>query len=307
MILVVLQVLVPLLLIGSLAFPGRSRLVKAVQIVAVGLYILLAHLAGLWLIAPWWTAWVLWGLFGIASIIGWRRTRPAKPAGLMMNSALAVWGSAALGLGWLALSAFEGRRPPDGPVVNLASPLPSGQYLVVSGGSRPLINAHLETLHPQTARQASYRGQSYGVDIVGLRPGGRTSDGWQPREPQRHAIFGIPVLAPCAGTVISTLDNRRDMPVPLRDPEVMTGNHVVLRCGGAQVVLAHLQRGSVEVPVGQEVRIGERLGKVGNSGNSDAPHLHIHAQRPGSSAALFAADPLPIRLDGRYLVRGDRL
>ena len=50
-----------------------------------------------------------------------------------------------------------------------------------------------------------------------------------------------------------------------------------------------------------------KLGEVGNSGNSDEPHLHVHAQRPGRPWDLFTADPLPVRFDGRYLVRNDRV
>ncbi|MCU0571003.1 MAG: M23 family metallopeptidase [Oculatellaceae cyanobacterium Prado106] len=55
------------------------------------------------------------------------------------------------------------------------------------------------------------------------------------------------------------------------------------------------------------VKVGDRIAEVGNSGASDEPHLHIHAQRPGASAAPFSGDPLPIRLNGRYLIRGDRV
>jgi hypothetical protein len=47
--------------------------------------------------------------------------------------------------------------------------------------------------------------------------------------------------------------------------------------------------------------------KVGNSGNTGEPHLHIHAQRPGPPGAPWSGDPLPIRFDGRFLVRGERV
>ena len=53
---------------------------------------------------------------------------------------------------------------------------------------------------------------------------------------------------------------------------------------------------------------GEPLGEVGNSGASTEPHLHIHAQRPAPDGAPPISDaPLALRIDGRFLVRGDRL
>ena len=42
------------------------------------------------------------------------------------------------------------------------------------------------------------------------------------------------------------------------------------------VMFAHLKEGSVEVEVGQVVSRGQVLGHLGNTGNSGAPHLHMH-------------------------------
>jgi murein DD-endopeptidase MepM/ murein hydrolase activator NlpD len=39
-----------------------------------------------------------------------------------------------------------------------------------------------------------------------------------------------------------------------------------------------LQRGSIRVEPGQRVRAGDTIGKVGNSGNSSEPHVHLHLQ-----------------------------
>ena len=53
---------------------------------------------------------------------------------------------------------------------------------------------------------------------------------------------------------------------------------------------------------------GAVIGLVGNSGNSHEPHLHVHAQRPAAAGEEpFSGDPLPMRFDGRYLVRNDRV
>ena len=87
----------------------------------------------------------------------------------------------------------------------------------------------------------------------------------------------------------------------------MPSNHVILECGGVWVIMGHLQRGSVVASTGQVVEPGEALGRVGNSGNTGEPHLHVHAQRPGSTSAPLSGDPVPVRFGGRYLVRNDRI
>ncbi|MNG09180.1 Murein DD-endopeptidase MepM [compost metagenome] len=44
-------------------------------------------------------------------------------------------------------------------------------------------------------------------------------------------------------------------------------------------VYLHLMRGSVQVREGQQVAIGERIARSGNTGNSTGPHLHFVIQR----------------------------
>ena len=57
------------------------------------------------------------------------------------------------------------------------------------------------------------------------------------------------------------------------------------------ITYAHLIPGSIPVKVGDKVNTGDVLGKIGNSGNSREPHLHIHAcNRP----SVLACDGLPI-------------
>jgi murein DD-endopeptidase MepM/ murein hydrolase activator NlpD len=79
----------------------------------------------------------------------------------------------------------------------------------------------------------------------------------------------------------------------------MAGNHVVLDIGGGRYVLyGHLALGSLRVRVGDDVRRGQVLGHVGDSGNSDAPHLHLQVQnRPTFDIEDRALRTYPFVLD----------
>jgi hypothetical protein len=95
-----------------------------------------------------------------------------------------------------------------------------------------------------------------------------------------YTIYGREILAVADGTVVSS---RNDLPeqMPGALPAGMTvaeadGNFVVLDIGGSYVLYAHMQPGSVTVKAGATVKRGDVLGKVGNTGNSQAPHLHLH-------------------------------
>ena len=305
------QFAAPLILIGWLVWmPARSRLGFVVQVFSSTAALAAMALQGIWLLPPWWAPFVFAILLAAAAGMGWRRVRP-------FSSALPVtWGA------WIVLFFFvvlgtvstygtvialQSRIAPATGVVNLAFPLEPGRYLIVNGGSNSSTNAHLETLNVEVPRYAAWRGQSYGVDIVALDGLGLRARGVQPTDPRAYRIYGAQVLAPCTGQVIVAVDGIPDMEVPKVDRDHMAGNHVLLRCAEADVLLGHLQPGSVQVQVGANVAVGDWLGLVGNSGNTGEPHLHIHAQGMGPAEAPLSGEPRPIRLNGRFVVRGDRI
>ena len=305
-----IQFAAPLILIGWLArMPARSRLGCVVQVFTSFAALAVMTLQGIWLLPPWWAPFVFAATLGFAAWLGWRRVRP-------FSSALPVtWGA------WIALVFFIvlgaasiygtiiallSRIVPAG-VVNLAFPLQPGRYLVVNGGSNSSTNAHLETLNAAVSRYRAWRGQSYGVDLVALDGFGLRAHGVQPSDPRAYFIFGARVLAPCAGEVILAVDGLPNMQVPQVDRDHLAGNHVLLRCVAADVLLGHLQPGSVQVDVGAKVAVGDWLGLVGNSGNTGEPHLHIHAQGRGSSDAPLSGEPRHIAFNGHFPVRGDRI
>ena len=204
------------------------------------------------------------------------------------------------------MRALAGRAQQAGTTVELAFPLKSGTYLVVNGGSNIKVNGHLMTLDASMARFAPYRGQSYGVDVVKLNEWGFRANGLLPPEPNQYNIYGVAVYAPCAGQVIAAIDGLPDMQVPQTDRQYMAGNHVLLRCNDADVLLGHFKPGSLKVRMGDAVTVGQAVGAVGNTGNTSEPHLHIHAQQRGTVSEPLSGDPLPVRFDGRFLVRNDR-
>jgi murein DD-endopeptidase MepM/ murein hydrolase activator NlpD len=221
---------------------------------------------------------------------------------------LIVVGSFAVVASGLSGLAIAGRYLPDGLVVDLHCPFQSGVYLVVNGGSQPVVNAHMATLEP-TPRFVPWRGQSYGVDLVRLDSFGRRASGFASSDPADYHIHGQLVTAPCAGTVVSVASDRPDMTVAIRDPDrsKLAGNHVLIACGGIEVLLAHLLRDSLRVTLGSEVTVGEPLGLVGNSGNTDEPHLHLSAQRRSVAEPFIGGTPVWLTIEGRFLVRNDRL
>jgi hypothetical protein len=306
-----IQFAAPLILIGWLAWgPARSGLGFVVQVFGSFAALAVLALQGIWLLPPWWAPFVFAAALGVAAWLGWRRIRPFASALPLTWDAWIVPGLfVALGAAstYGTVIALRSRTSPAVGVVNLAFPLEPGRYLVVNGGSNSSTNAHLETLDAGVPRYRAWRGQSYGVDLVALDGFGLRARGVQPADPRAYVIYGARVLAPCAGQVVIAVDGLPDMQVPEVDRDHLAGNQVLLRCAEADVLLGHLQPSSVRVQAGANVALGDWLGSVGNSGNTGEPHLHIHAQGPGSTGAPLGGDPQPIQFNGRLPVRGDRI
>ncbi|MEO8545750.1 MAG: peptidoglycan DD-metalloendopeptidase family protein [Burkholderiaceae bacterium] len=305
------QAAVPLALILWMALASpRSTSGFCIQLAASAASLWAAAWLGIWLVPPWWAPWGFGAGLLAAAWLGLRQRRPfASP----WPRTLGAWVVAALftALGVASaygiVTAWHSRTPAPLPLVNLVFPLGPGHYLVVNGGSDSSTNAHIETLDGSESRFRHWRGQSYGIDLVQIDGLGLRAKGLQPADPRAYRIYGALVLAPCAGRVVLAVDGLPDMQVPQMDRAHMAGNHVLLRCEQADVLLGHLSPGSVRVRVGDAVAAGVWLGSVGNSGNTGEPHLHVHAQRPGPVGAPLGGDPLPILFNGRFPVRGNRI
>lgn len=98
-----------------------------------------------------------------------------------------------------------------------------------------------------------------------------------------NAAFGKSVYSPVAGTV-AVVDNSipdfTNNSSGNANNNYGWGNQVVIRdkASGKYVRMNHLQQYSVAVKEGQSVSVGQFLARVGQSGYSTSPHLHLQAQ-----------------------------
>jgi hypothetical protein len=301
-----LQLVLPVALLLWLAF-GRPKTAIAwlLRVLLVTCYLLATGVAGMWLVLPWYTP-VIYGIALLGALIHSlpHYTIPLKPVGSKGWLAVLLFGALVAILGGLSVSVLNARRVPAD-AIDLHFPLKNGSYLVVNGGRNELINAHLQTLKGERFRP--WRGQSFGIDIVKIGGLGLRASGVLPNDPSAYAIYGEPLYAPCSGGVVSAVDGAPEMRPPQADRQHMAGNHVILSCDAVWVLLGHMQRGSLLVRTGDKVHVGQQLGRVGNSGNTGEPHLHIHVQSPGTTAAPVSGDPLPLRFGDRYPVRNTRI
>lgn len=112
---------------------------------------------------------------------------------------------------------------------------------------------------------------------------------------KNYYCWGKAIYAPCNGIVVKTENNydenmRTNLFGDLRnacknarwldigndDIQKIAGNYVIIKhTENVYVALCHLQKGSLQVSVGQSITTGKMIGKIGHSGNSFQPHLHF--------------------------------
>ncbi|HSM81972.1 MAG TPA: M23 family metallopeptidase [Nodosilinea sp.] len=273
----------------------KSKLEWLLTTLTVLFYSVHIFLVGRWDFFGYFLRFVLGGAF---LVVTFRSLKKLKP--LPVYPARNLGSYVSLGISSLIALLFLGALVayiPNGYVlrgesVELFFPLGNGTYYVGHGGSSPVLNHH----HVNAA-------QRYALDIVKLNRFGTRATGLYPSSLPSYTIFAEPLYSPCDGTVTEAVGDLSDLTPPESDGENLAGNHVLMQCPGADVVLAHLQRGSLLVQPGDNVRAGDAIARIGNSGNITEPHLHIHARKPNPGATLLEGEGLLITFDGRFLVR----
>jgi murein DD-endopeptidase MepM/ murein hydrolase activator NlpD len=186
------------------------------------------------------------------------------------------------------------RTDPRPPTV-ISAPLSGAGWVNVNGCCNDPTSPHRETLLASDGDWVTP--ELFAIDWI-REVDGRFYSGDGTRNTD-WVGFGEPIHAVADGTVVLTRDGLPDIPPMtknpgLRTPEDYAGNNVIVAIGhGRYAVFDHLVRGSVRVRRGQRVRAGQVVGKLGNSGNTDGPHLHFGIEaRPDS-----LAQGLPFEID----------
>jgi hypothetical protein len=176
----------------------------------------------------------------------------------------------------------------------LGPPLKGEGYIAADGCCDAV--RHTRAILPVNG--GSYLAQRYAIDYEQVDADQRIYVGDR-LDPRSYHIFGDEALAVADATVVETMDGLPEQVpgtypagIPITEAD---GNFVVLDIGdGFYVNYAHLQPGSVRVKRGDTVRKGGVLGLVGNTGNSVAPHLHLHVM---DAPSAIVAQGLPYLID----------
>jgi hypothetical protein len=106
---------------------------------------------------------------------------------------------------------------------------------------------------------------------------------------------GVNVVAAAAGRVTGVRDGMADVSVKTIERSTIAGREcgngvVVTHENGLTTQYCHMAKGSITVRAGSQVSIGQTLGRVGLSGNTEYPHLHFTVRRGSQIVDPFAPD-----------------
>ncbi len=142
--------------------------------------------------------------------------------------------------------------------------------------------------------------ERFAIDWMRLGPDGRLFRD-KGNSNTDYYSYGEEVLAVADGKISDLKNDLPDnMGSSLRSARKVTlenivGNYIIIDLGKERYALyAHLKAGSLKVKLGDQVQRGEVIALLGNSGNSDEPHLHFQIMNRN---APLAAEGMPYHLE----------
>jgi len=151
-------------------------------------------------------------------------------------------------------------------------------------------------LAPITANGVTRVPQRYAQDFFLVDPATGQAVSGNATLSKDYYGYGKEVYAVKNGTVAAVYDGVPDNPVVYEQEslsfETLAGNYVIIDIGDKKYACyGHFIPGSIRVKAGDTVTEGEVIGLVGNSGNSDIPHLHV--QVVTGTPSLLGAEGYP--------------
>lgn len=176
-------------------------------------------------------------------------------------------------------------------IVSIGLPVKGGLWYMCDGPSpqnshrnhTTALKARYDSL--QDGYKLGYSNQRFAIDFEKVGENNRLykNDGYKNSD---HFCYKEDVYAVADGIVIGVVDSLPDMPNPpvieeFENPTDFTGNLVLQDIGdGVIASYAHLLALNINVNVGDTLKKGDLIGKIGSSGNSTMPHLHFHLSKP---------------------------
>ena len=185
------------------------------------------------------------------------------------------------------------------PAMVLKPPVKGDGWLVSSGCCKPNLHRDLRVAIDGLRIETP---EAFAIDWAKAK-NGRIFDADGSKNEQHYA-FEQDVLAVADGTVVSIQDGKPETtPNQSMVPETKEdygGNHVILKIAPNVFALyVHLHTGSVAVKVGDVVKAGAPLSKIGNTGPSLGPHLHFGLS---DKPSFFSGRALPFVFDSFAMI-----
>jgi hypothetical protein len=169
------------------------------------------------------------------------------------------------------------------PAVVIDPPLRGPRWLALNGCCDELTSHRGAVMAVNGVQRVPER---FAIDWAQLQPDNRLYAGDRSKL-ESYAYFGAPVYAVADGVVVNLYDKAPEQtpgaPMTGITTENVGGNMLVIDIGGGNFAFfAHLKPGSLKVKLGDRVTRGEVIALLGDTGNSDAPHLHFHVMDSAS-------------------------
>jgi hypothetical protein len=169
--------------------------------------------------------------------------------------------------------------------LEISFPLKEGKILVTDGGNSRvsrLMNYHYYSkVHKRKGTNLS---MIFATDIVRLDPPLKS---FLPANNPDYPVFENLVYSPISGSVFKVINDIQDNIPYSGNYPYNTGNTIVIINADLYFLIGHLKIGSIIKKEGEQVGTGEMIAKVGNSGYTERPHIHMQLIRSKSDNYWF--------------------